>query len=150
MVREKTFMATLVGFFMLCVSAQALAQSDVIEQRQKLMKSNSASAKAINGAAKSKDYATIETKAKVIMGNADKIVGLFPKGSTEGKTRATAKIWDNFDKFSENPKKLKQAASDIAAAAAAKDDAAIQTKVKELGNVCSSCHKEFRAKEYPK
>ena|SRR6187431_3244365 len=88
----------IVGLFILLtasVSSQVLAQEDFIEKRQKAMKGNSANVKAIKGAVESKDYATIETKAKDIMGTADKIPSLFPKGSNVGKTKAKPEIWKN-------------------------------------------------------
>jgi len=148
MVRSKLFSLAVAGFITLLSSAQVFAQADVIEKRQKLMKSNSADAKAIKAAVESKDYATIETKAREIAGNADKLVGLFPKGSDKGKTKATAAIWEKSDEFAKDAKSLGKAASELAAAAKAKDDAAIAVKVKAVGEVCSSCHKPFRAKSY--
>ena len=42
---------------------------------------------------------------------------------------------------------MKKAANDLADAAKAKDDAAILTKVKALGDACGACHKNFRAEE---
>jgi cytochrome c556 len=148
MVRGNLFMAAAVGFMTLLVSSHVFAQADVIEKRQKLMKSNSADAKAIKAAAEAKDYATIETKAKEIMGNANELVGLFPKGSTKGKTKATAAIWDKHDEFEKDAKALGKAASELAAAAKAKNDAEIGVKVKALGEACGSCHDTFRAKKY--
>jgi cytochrome c556 len=146
----KQFLAgALFSFVSLVVSAQVFAQADVIEKRQKLMKSNSEAAKAIKAAAESKDYATIELKAKDIMGNAEKIPDLFPKGSTVGKTKAKPEIWEKGDEFAKNPKALGKAASELADAAKAKDDAAIGVKVKALGEVCNNCHKNFRAEKYP-
>ncbi len=145
----KKFLAgALFSFVSLAVSAQAFAQADVIEKRQKLMKSNSEAAKAIKAAVESKDYATIELKAKDIMGNAGKIPDLFPKGSTVGKTKAKPEIWEKGDEFAKNPKALGKAASELADAAKAKDDAAIGVKVKALGEVCANCHKNFRAEKY--
>ena len=148
MVRSKLFIAAALGFMTLLVSSHVFAQADVIEKRQKLMKSNSADAKAIKAAVKDKDYATIETKAKDIMGHADDIVGLFPKGSTKGKTKATAAIWDKHDAFAKEAKDLEKEAGELAAAAKAKNDADIAVKVKAVGETCSSCHKAFRAKDY--
>jgi cytochrome c556 len=148
MVRGKIFIAAVVGFLTLLVSSHVFAQADVIEKRQKLMQSNSADAKAINNAAKEKDYATIETKAKEIVDNAGQIVGLFPKGSTKGKTKATAAIWEKPDEFAKNAKNLGKAASELAAAGKAKNDAEITIKVKALGEVCGSCHDAFRAQKY--
>src|SRR6266571_5748572 len=146
--RGKVFMAAVIGFMTLLVSSHVFAQADVIEQRQKLMKSNSEAAKAIKAAVESKDYATIEMKAKDIMGNAEKIPDLFPKGSTVGKTKAKPEIWEKGDEFAKNPKALAKAASELADAAKAKDDAAVGVKVKALGEACANCHKNFRAEKY--
>jgi len=139
---------TLFGFMTLVASTQVFAQADVIEQRQKLMKSQSAAAKAIKGAVEAKDHATIEAKAKDIMGTADKIVGLFPKGSTTGKTKATPAIWEKSDDFAKQAKSLSKSAGELAAAAKAGNDAEIGVKVKAIGETCNSCHKEFRAAKY--
>jgi cytochrome c556 len=132
---------------MLFLVPQLFAQEDVIEKRQKLMKSNGADAKAIKGAMEQKDYATIETKAKDIGNNMDKVPDLFPKGSTSEKSRALPAIWEKWDEFSKNPAKVKKAANDVAEAAKAKDDAALPAKVKALGDACGGCHKNFRAEE---
>ncbi|MEK7230026.1 MAG: cytochrome c [Candidatus Binatota bacterium] len=140
--------AGLFALLTLFITSQAFAQADVIEKRQKLMKSNSAAAKAIKGAAESKDYATIETKAKDLMGNADKIVDLFPKGSTAGKTKAKAEIWDKSDDFAKGAKNLRKAASELADAAKAGDEMGVTAKVKGLSGACGACHKAFRAEKY--
>src|SRR3970040_2942322 len=94
--QHKFLWAGLIATLSLFISSQLFAQADVLEKRQKFMKGNSAATKAIKGAAESKDYATIETKAKELMGNAEKITDLFPKGSTAGKTKAKAEIWDKW------------------------------------------------------
>ncbi len=140
--------AGFVAVLSLFVAAQAFAQADVIEQRRKLMKENSAAAKAIKGAVESKDYATVELKAKDIMGNSEKIVGLFPKGSTAGKTKATDAIWDKPEDFAKAAKNLGKAASDLASAAKSGDAAAVEAKVKALSGACGGCHKPFRAEKY--
>jgi cytochrome c556 len=149
MARAKFLMAATLGFAALLLSSQAFAQADVIEKRQQAMKGNSADAKAIKAAVEAKDYTTIETKAKDIMGTAEKIPALFPKGSTKGKTKATPAIWEKSDDFAKNAKSLSKAASELADAAKAKDDAAIAVKFKALGDVCANCHKTFRAEKYP-
>ncbi len=83
MVQGKFFIAAVIGFMTLLVSSHVFAQAD--ERDKALMKNNSENAKAIKAAVEAKDYATVETKARDIMGNADKIVGLFPKGSDDRK-----------------------------------------------------------------
>lgn len=145
---KRRFLQVLLGaVFALTVSSLAFAQSDVIEKRQKLMKSNSATAKALKQAVADKDYATIETKVKVITGNMDRVLDLFPKGSTSEKSRAKPVIWEKWDEFSKNPAKVKKAATDLAEAAKAKDQAKVEADYKALGNACNGCHKPFRAEK---
>jgi cytochrome c556 len=139
----------ILSFLSVFVATELFAQEDVIEKRQKVMKGQSADAKAIKGAVEAKDYATIETKAKELMGSSEKIPDLFPKGSTKGKTKAKAEIWEKWDEFTKNAKNLNKAASELAAAAKAKDDAAVGEKVKGVSGACGTCHKAFRAEKYP-
>ena len=145
MVRENLFAGVLIAFLALLVSSQAFAQAD---KRQALMKNNSDNAKAIKAAAEAKDYATVEAKARDIMGNADKIVSLFPKGSDTGKTKATPAIWEKSDDFGKAAKNLSKAASELAASAKAGDEAAVTAKVKGVSDACGGCHKAFRAEKY--
>jgi len=148
MVKGKFLWAVLFGILSLFISSQLFAQADMIEKRQKFMKGNSAAAKAIKGAAEEKNYATVETKAKEIMGNAEKISDLFPKGSTAGKTKAKAEIWDKWDDFGKSAKNLGKAASELADAAKAGDEMGVTAKVKGLSGACGACHKAFRAEKY--
>jgi cytochrome c556 len=142
---QKNLLGGLALFAALLFSAQVFAQAD---KRQALMKNNSENTKAIKGAVEAKDYATVEAKARDIMGNAEKIVSLFPKGSDKGKTKATAAIWDKSDDFGKAAKNLNRAAGELAAAAKAKDEAAVTAKVKGVSEACGGCHKAFRAEKY--
>lgn len=145
---QKLVLGALLGLVTVTFSTQAFAQADAIEKRQKAMKNNSADAKAIKAAVESKDYATIETKAKDIMGTAEKIPSLFPKGSTTGKTKAKAEIWEKNDDFVKHAKALSKSAGELAAAAKAGNDAEVGVKVKAMGDACGACHKAFRADKY--
>ena len=145
---KKIIMSALFGLMTLAVSTQVFAQADVIQKRQDAMKGNGAAAKAIKAAVEAKDNATVEAKAKDIMGTADKIVSLFPKGSTTGKTKAKPEIWEKSDDFSKAAKNLSKASGDLASAAKAGNDADVEVKVKALGEACNSCHKQFRAEKY--
>ena len=147
MIQHKLLGASLFALLSLFISSELFAQADVIEKRQALMKGQSANTKAIKGAVEAKDYATIETKAKDLMGSSEKIVDAFPKGSTKGKTKATDAIWEKSDDFAKNAKNLRKAASELADAAKAMD-AGIDVKVKAVGDVCGGCHKAFRAEKY--
>lgn len=147
MIGPKLITSATITLAALLVCSQLFAQADIITKRQKLMKSNNADAKAIKTALKKKDFATVETKAKDIMGNADRIVAAFPKGSTAGKTRAKPEIWEKPADFAKHAKNLETAASELADAAKAGDEAAVTAKVKTLANACASCHKIYRAKK---
>lgn len=125
------------------------AQEDVIDRRKALMKtSNEAVSKAIKRAVEEKDYATIELKAKDIMGHLDASVNLFPKGSTSDKSRAHPDIWVKNEQFKTDFANARKAAEALSKAAAAKNEADVNTKVRDLGNpregACGACHKVFR------
>ncbi|HJX10408.1 MAG TPA: cytochrome c [Candidatus Binatia bacterium] len=142
---QKNLLGGVALFAALLFSTQVFAQ---VDKRQALMKDQSAASKAIKGAVEAKDFATIEAKAKDLMGSSEKIVGAFPKGSDKGKTKATAAIWDKSDDFGKAAKSLNKAAGELAAAAKAKDEAAVTAKVKGVSNACGGCHKAFRAEKY--
>ncbi len=134
----------------LLISSQLFAQEDAINKRRDLMKANYDSLKAIKKAVQEKDYATIEVKAKDIMGNMDKVLPLFPKGSTSEKSRAKDEIWEKWDEFSKHPPKVRAVAETLSKAAAAKDETEVQVKFKDLGSespfrsgACYECHKSF-------
>ena len=142
---QKNLLGGVALFAALLFSTQVFAQ---VDKRQALMKDQSAASKAIKGAVEAKDFATIEAKAKDLMGSSEKIVGAFPKGSDKGKTKATGAIWDKSDDFGKAAKSLNKAAGELAAAAKAKDEAAVTAKVKGVSNACGGCHKAFRAEKY--
>jgi cytochrome c556 len=148
MIRGNPAIGLLSGFLTVLFASHLFAQAEVIEQRQKLMKSNSEATKAIKAAAEVKDYAAIETKAKDIIANGDKVLDIFRKEATQGKTKAKPEIWQKWDQFSKYPGNVKKAATELADAARAKNDETITVKVKALGEACASCHKVFRAEKY--
>lgn len=132
-------------FATLVFSSQARAQGDEIEKRRLIMESNNeAATNTISKAAKEGNFTEVQVQAKAIMENMDKILELFPKGSTSEKSRAKAEIWDKWDEFSKEPGKVKKAAQALADAAKAKNEADVNAKLKALGDACSSCHKSFR------
>jgi cytochrome c556 len=151
---QSKFLTTIVGFsFVLLFSSHLFAQEDVIEKRKTLMRENYDAWKAIKRAVEQKDYPSIELKAKDLMGQMDKVLDYFPKGSMSEKSRAKAEIWEKWDEFSKGPVKVKDVANSLAKAAAAKDQAQIEAHNNALigpvgspyrGGVCyDACHKTF-------
>ncbi len=131
----------------LFVSSQIFSQEDDIKERKALMKSNSKANKAIKGAVKEGDFATIEENAKKLVANADNMVALFPEGSTAKKSRAKAEIWQEWDDFKAKVNDIKDAARQLANAANAKDSEQVQVQNKAIGKACGSCHKRYRARK---
>ena len=149
MVRGKWVLAAVLGSMMGMAASQLFAQEDVIEKRKALMKANNeAISKSIKKALEEKDYGTIELKAKDIMGGLEKAGSLFPKGSTSEKSRAHPDIWEKPDEFKKSLAKAIKSAGALSKAAAAKNEAEVDAKVKDLGNpregACGECHKVFR------
>ncbi len=141
---RRIFLGVLAGLFLLTVAFQAFAQEDVVKKRRALMKSNNKSFKAIKKAGKKNDFATIESKAKIIAANLDKIPDLFPKGSTSEKSRAKPAIWEKWDTFNQKRIAVKTAANELAEAAKAEDGQKVSSIVKGFGKKCGSCHRSFR------
>src|SRR6266850_2494934 len=149
-------MIALGGLLSVLISTQLFAQEDVVKKRKAFMEERYDELKAIKKAVEEKNYPTIEVKAKDIMGGMDKLVDYFPKGSISEKSRAKPEIWEKWDEFSKLPLKVKDVASGLAKAAAAKDEARVQTQFKALGaespfrsGACYECHKDFRSTPPP-
>ena len=145
------FVGIIGALFLLSISSHVLAQEDMTKKRIAFMRGNYDALKAIKRAVEEKDYATIELKAKDIMGRMDKVLDYFPKGSIGEKSRAKPEIWDKWDEFSKIPVKVKDVANALVKAAAAKDEAGVQAQFNALGpqgspyraGACYECHKTF-------
>ncbi|MEE8445689.1 MAG: cytochrome c [Alphaproteobacteria bacterium] len=129
------------------MAATQPAYADAVKDRRALMKSNSKANKAIKKATKAGDIATAKTQAMILVANADKIMGLFPKGTGRDMlgakaTRAKPGIWKDWDSFKQKAGALKSVAMKVAAG----DMAA----AKNIGKACGGCHKSFRGKKVKK
>jgi cytochrome c556 len=123
----------------------ALAQDSVVLRRKLMENNNSTVADALNKAIKEKKFAEIEGKCDVIQENMEKVLDLFPPGSLSENTRAKPEIWAKWGDFSKHPANVKKAAQELAAAAKAKNEEAVEVKFKALGQACKGCHDSFRA-----
>jgi len=106
---------------------------------------NSLVAEALNKAVKEKNFVEIEDKCNVIQENMNKVLDFFPSGSLSGNSRAKPEIWAKWSEFTKHPAIVTKAAQELAAAAKAGDEAAIEVKFKALGEACKACHTNFRA-----
>ncbi len=133
----------------------AVAQADIIKQRQELMKGVGKAAKLAGNMVKGKepyDAAALSDAMKKIQGVPDKYVTMFPEGSGNDKfpdSEASPKIWQDMATFKDNAGKLKAAAGN-AAASAEKGESAFKASFGALTKVCKNCHETFRIKKEDK
>jgi cytochrome c556 len=121
-----------------------------IRDRHALMEEIGDHAKKIGGALKQGTTEGVAAEADGISVEAKKINALFPKGSTDPKSRALPAIWENWDKFVELAKQLETTSQSLSSAAAASDDEDLKEKSQKVFATCKSCHDQFRKPEEKK
>jgi cytochrome c556 len=135
------------GLLALGVTA-AIAQSNVVEQRQQLMKEMGAQTRPIGGMLRGQeqfDLAKVQSGLKVFAENPKKAVTLFPESSKNAeKTEALPTIWENKPKFETIMSKLSQDAQ--TAMANIKDEASFKAEMPKVLQNCGACHNDFRKK----
>jgi len=126
----------------------AVAQSDVVKQRQDLMKQMGAQTRTIGGMLRGQesfDLAKVQASLKVLADNSQKAGPLFPENSKDDpKTEALPSIWQNPDKFQAIRSKLHQDAE--TAMNTIKDEATFKAEMPKVIQNCGACHNEFRKK----
>lgn len=137
--------ATAIGFTAMVSLGQA--QTDLIKQRQDLMKSQGGAMKAINEILKADGaVADIAQHAAKLDETSKQITGLFPAGSDQGDTKALPEVWSNPDDFAAKAKVLEDEAAMLVTAVAGGDMAAVKAQYEKVGGACGGCHKVYKAK----
>jgi cytochrome c556 len=116
-----------------------------IRDRHELMEGIGKNSKIIGDAVKSGKVDGVAEAAAKIQASAAKITGLFPKDSTDPKSRAKPEIWTHWKKFEENANLLAGTAGELADAAHSGGDVGAASK--KMFGACKSCHDEFRKPE---
>jgi cytochrome c556 len=129
-------------------------ERDVVAERQELMKNTGGNFKDMRLKAKAGQFDRMAINAQNIAINARHIPMLFPEGSMgtpEQKSRAKPEIWQKWSEFTTSAKDVHDAAMkivDLTKNADKKETMVSQADVdqalKDLGEACKSCHKEFR------
>ena len=126
----------------------AIAQSNVVEQRQSLMKEMAAQTRPIGGMMRGQepfDLAEVQAGLKVFAENPKKAVALFPESTKDApKTEALPTIWEHKAKFDSIMTKMSQDAQ--TALASIKDEASFKTEMPKVLSNCGACHNDFRKK----
>lgn len=140
--------------------------SGIVKQRMEAMKAMGTSMKAVAAMVKGKttyDAAKLKQAATTIKAHAEKMPGMFPKGSTKHPSEAKSEIWKRWTDFEALAKRLasyagalEQAANNPMAKMPRNMTPQMMTDPEQLqlmppkmvfvqiGKTCSSCHKDFR------
>jgi cytochrome c556 len=126
----------------------AIAQNDVVEQRQDLMKQMGAQTRSVGGMLRGQepfDLAKVQASLKVFADNSEKAAPLFPENTKNvGDTEALPAIWENKAKFDGIMTKFNQDAK--TALASIKDEATFKAEMPKVMQNCGACHNDFRKK----
>lgn len=123
-----------------------VAQTDVIKQRETLMKEYGSDTRPVAGmlrGANAFDLATVQKALDTYAANSKKLIDLFPAGSGEG-TDALPAIWERKAEFDALFEKL--AADATAARASITDEASFKANFPAVIRTCGTCHDSFRQK----
>ena len=131
-------------------STTKLWTSDVVADRQRLMKLNGASWADAQAKLKAGNAEAVAVNAETMALIATQIVGLFPEGSLTDKSKAKPEIWQKWPEFEAAVKNYAMQADKLRDAARSKDLAATEAVAKEFGRqACGSCHTPFRVPPPP-
>ena len=126
-------------------STTKLWTSDVVADRQRLMKLNGASWADAQAKLKAGNAEAVAVNAEAMALIATQILPLFPEGSLTDKSKAKPEIWQKWPEFQAAAKNLENRAGTLRDQAVAKDAAAVQTTVATFGrDACGTCHTPFR------
>ena len=126
-------------------STTKLWTSDVVADRQRLMKLNGASWADAQAKLKAGNAEAVATNAETMALIATQILPLFPEGSLTDKSKAKPEIWQKWPEFETAVKNYAMQAEKLRDAARTKDLAATEAVAKDFGRqACGTCHTPFR------
>lgn len=79
-----------------------------------------------------------------LLRNFTNLPALFPEGSVNGSSDASAKIWENFEAFTAIFTQAQNNSAAALAAAQAGDTATYQASIQGIMPLCGACHQQFR------
>jgi cytochrome c556 len=138
----RTFFAA--GLLALGVTA-ALAQTDVVKERQALMKQNGQATRTVAGMLRGQapfNLEQVQAALKAYQNTAEKFASLFPKNSRTGDTAALPVVWEQKADFTARDAKFGRDAA--AALAAIKDEATFKAEMPKVLQNCQGCHDTYR------
>lgn len=148
--KKQTLVGTVIGALaaglMIGGTTIALAQADVVKERQENRKATAAQMRAIKGVIDSKgDLKAVVASAAKLKELEVAFVKLFPAGSDKD-SKALPTVWSDMPGFLAASKNAEAAYDKIAVAAGSGDLAAVGAAFADTGKACGACHEKFRAK----
>jgi cytochrome c556 len=144
---QKTLMVAVVGALVAGGATLALAQADVIKERQENRKQVAAAMRSVKGVIDSKgDVKTVVEAAAKMKTLETAFEKMFPVGSDKGDTKALPTVWTDTAGFQAASKNAEGAFDKLAVAAGSGDLAAVGAAYTDTGKACGACHEKFRAK----
>jgi cytochrome c556 len=126
-------------------STTKIWSSDVVADRQRLMKLNGASWADAQAKLKAGNAEAVAVNAETMALISTQIVALFPEGSLTDKSKAKPEIWQKWPEFESAVKNYAMQAEKLRDAARSKDLAATEAVAKDFGRqACGTCHTPFR------
>jgi cytochrome c556 len=122
-----------------------VAEGNVIEQRQSLMKDLSAKARPVTAALRGQapfDLGQVQTALRTYSEHAKVLPTLFPENSKSGKTDALPTVWEKKSDFEARFAKL--AADAQTALTTVKDEESFKAEFPKVMKNCGGCHETFR------
>ena len=149
--RMKTLVAAIAGTLaagaLVAGATVALAQADVIKQRQDNRKETAATMRSIKGVIGAKgDVKAVVASAAKLKQLENAFDKMFPPGSDKGETKALPAIWSDMPGFMAASKNADAAYDKLAVAAGSGDLAAVTAAFGDTGKACGACHTKYRAK----
>jgi cytochrome c556 len=130
-------------------SSVVLAQSDLIKERQQIMKGVGGATRDAGAMLKGEvpfNLATVQKSLAVYVDSAKRMPGLFPANSQSGgDTTAAPKIWQDTAGF--NAAFQRFGADSAAALVAIKDEASFKAGFPAVLKNCGTCHEDYRLKK---
>jgi cytochrome c556 len=148
--KKQTWMVAVLGALaagaMVGGATVALAQADVVKQRQENRKEAAATMRSIKGVIDSKgDVKAVVASAAKLKQLENAFDKMFPAGSDKD-TKALPTVWSDSAGFQAASKNADAAYDKLAVAAGSGDLAAVTAAFGETGKACGACHEKFRAK----
>jgi cytochrome c556 len=120
----------------------------IVKERMDAMTTMSHAMKAIGKLIEAnRDLAAIQDEAGHVRDIAAHIVQWFPPGSTTKPTDALPTIWERWSDFQARAAQLQQESAKLATVAASGDPKAIAAQFRVVGQMCTGCHTDYRAKQ---